>query len=627
MKKTTLVVLLAFGALLAAVLLMERKTDHDGKPSLKIPGFLEDPETAAKTTTDLKDPGFDKVVLERKGVKVVLVKETGQDGETWKMTEPRDSRVEQFKVKQMLLPLQTPTESLFAKDVKAEDLPIYGLGEDERTRVELHKGGAVFASFVVGAAEKSEDPEAGPDEVDTWVMDESGHVFRMGGKDLHMPYAVELSDLRDKKLFSFEKGDLRRLTLRDGDSAIVLVNKAPAQEPPKAEEGAPAPPPNASDGEWVFEQPADKVLGSPSQLLGTLAGLRVASYTTLEAAKNGGLAEGDRPYAIEAQLADGQTITLLLGKEDGANTWATLKGSDEAFTISKYTAEQLKKTVDDLREKKVLGVKADAIAGVVFHGGNLEITRVGDQWQAVSPPGIALGTDEVNTLLRDLEGFAVSDFVAPVPTAAETGLDPATARKVTIRTAGGDVVLLIGNEADNKVWVMREGAQEAWRATTYAAKKLERTPDELRDKQVFGFPRDAIAKIALQRGSGGQEAVLERDPAEADATKAWKLVVPLGTEGDPSKVGQLVTTLVNLKAKAFMADKKRDEAGLVPDKAFRVQVTLNDGTTQTLLVSEEVYQGDNYAVVADGTGWRRETFTINQYQAKNLTKTPDDLKK
>lgn len=630
MKKTTIIVLLAFGALLAAVLLMERKTDHNGQSTFSIPGTLEEGATEAKTTTDVKDPGFDTIVLERKGTKMVLVREAAKDGgeDTWKLSEPRESAIEQFKVKQMFLPLQTKTESVFAKDVKAEDLPVYGLGPDEATRVEITKGGAVWASFTVGAAEKSEDPEAGSDEVDTWVLDaEGGHVFRMAGKDLHAAFALELSDLRDKKLFSFEKKDIRKLTLRDGASTVVLVDKAPPAEPPKVEEGQPAPPPAASEGQWVFEQPADKVLGSPSTLLATLAGLRVTEFKSLDDAKDGGLGDGDKPYAVEATLTDGKTVTLLLGKEDGPSTWCKLAGGDEAFTISKYTAEQLHKTVDDLREKKVLGIKADGVAGVAFASSGLEIKRVGDDWQAVTPPGITVGKDEVHTLLRDLEGFTVSDFVSPVPPPAETGLDPATAKRVTITTAGGQVALLIGKEADAKVWVMREGADEAWRASTYAAKKLDRTADDLRDKQVFSFPRDAIAKIVLQKGTGGEETTLERDPAEADATKAWKIVVPTGLEGDAGKIGSLVTTLVNLKAKAMLPEKKADEAGLVADKAFRVAVSLADGSTQTLLISEDQYQGDNYAVVADGSSWKRFTFTLNQYQAKNLTKTSADLKK
>lgn len=619
MKKTTLFVLLAFAALLAAVLLMERKTD-DRQATLTLPGFLEDAATAAKTTTDLMDPGFDRIVIERAGRRVVLTKTKEKDEDVWRMSEPVDARVEQFKVKQMLMPLQTPTESLFAKAYKEEDLALYGLAENEATTVEIFKGGAPWASFVVGGSEKAEDPEAGADEIDTWVMEKSGgQIFRMGGKDLHTPFAIEVNDLRDKKLFDFEKADIRKLTLRnpadEANPQIVMVDRAP---PPEGD--APA-----GDGDWAFEVPADKILGSPSALLAGLAGLRVAEYVGLDAAADGGLAESDEPYEITAELRDGKTVTLALGAEDGANTWAKLRGGSEAYKISKYTAGTLKKTLSDLREKKVLGLKADQIEGVAFAEAGVDIKRVGDQWSAVMPAGFELGTDEVNTLLRDIEAFAVTDFVAPPPPVETTGLGP-TAKRVVVRAGGAEVVLLIGNEADGKTWVGREGdSAEVWQASTYSAKKLDRTQTELRDKQVFPFTRETMARITLQKGSGGETVELERDPAEPDATKAWKVAVPTGLNGDATKISSLVTTLVNLKAKAFAPEKGAEEAGLSKDKAFRLQVTLTDGTSAELLISDDQYQGDNYAVVTNGASWRRQTFTVNQYQAKNLIKSSSDL--
>lgn len=626
MKKTTLIVLLSFAALLTAVLLMERKSDDGQSGALTIPGFLEDAATAAKTTADLKDPGFERIVIERAGRRIVLTKTKEKDEDVWRMTEPADARVEQFKVKQMLLPMQTPTESLFSKVYKEEDLALYGLAENEATSVELFQDGKPWASFLVGSSEKAEDPEAGADEIDTWVMEKSGkQIFRMGGKDLHAPFAIEVNDLRDKKLFEFEKADIQKLTLRnpadETDPEIVMVDRAPA--PPKAEGETPAP---ASEGDWAFEKPANRSLGSLSALLAGLSGLRVAEYVGLDAAADAGLGEGDNPFEIVAELRDGTTVTLILGKEDGANTWATLKGAKEAYKISKYTASTLRKTVNELREKKVLGLKADQIERITLPGAELEIERIGDQWGAVRPAGFELGTDEVATLLRDIEGFAVADFVAPPPPVDQTGLDPATAKRILMKTAGGEVALLIGSEADGKTWMAQVGdASEVWKVTSYTAKKLERTQEDLRDKQVLTFPREAMARIALQKGTGGATTELERDPGETDPAKSWKIVVPTGMGGDATKIGALVTTLVNLKAKTLVQDKGFAEAGLTPETAFRLTVTLTDGTSTEILISDDQYQGDNYAVVTNGATWRRKTFTVNQYQAKNLMKSATDL--
>ena len=623
MKKTTLFVLLGFVALLGAVLFMEYRPKPAEADALTIPGFLDEGETAAKATTDLKDPGFTKVVIERGADKLVLEK----DGDAWSMTEPRRARVEDFKVKQMFVPLQTPSESLFSKEAKDEDLPLYGLGPDEATSVEITRDGKVFTSFVVGAAEKSEDPEAGADEVDTWVKQKgSSRVYRIGGKDLHKPFAVKANDLRDKKLFDFEKDDIRKVTLLNPDNAsdpeIVLVNRAP-EKPAGAEEPKGDVKPS-QPADWEFEKPAGVKLGDPSGLLGSIAGLRAAEFVSAsdEGAKATGLGEGDKPFVVKVALGGGKEVTLRIGATEGNNTYAELAGDDERIKIAKYSADTLRKTVPDLREKKVLGLKKEDVVGVIFQKTGVELSRTGNDWTMDKPPGYSAGKDAVDTLLRDIETFAITEFVSPVPGVEETGLDPATAAHVIIKTTGGDKELLFGTEEDSKVWVQQIGSPEVWRVSSYTAKKLDKGPDDLRDRQVFTFDRGDVAKLEL--GKKGETVTLERDATETDDSKAWKVVSPEEVAPKGQTVATIITTLANLKAKSFITGKQFAEVGLT-DGAFTVKLTLKNGQSRELLLSDQQYQGETYAVAPSETGWQRQLFTVNQYQAKNLTKTLKDL--
>jgi hypothetical protein len=427
--------------------------------------------------------------------------------------------------------------------------------------------------------------------------------------------------------------------LRDPANAehpeIVLVNTKPAEP---AAEGA-APTPGTSDvGTWAFEKPADRTLGSPSALLGSIASLRVAEFVGGADGADTGLSEGAKPYELEMQLADGSQMVLRVGSDDGSNTWAEVAGAGELVKIPKFTATSLKKTVDDLREKKVLAIAQPDVTGVVFHETGVEVERRGDGFAFVQPAGLELGKDDMDALLRDIETFAVTDFVASPPPVEETGLDPAKARKVTIRTRDGEVALLFGAEKDSKVWAQRVGEPEAWRVSSYTAKRFEKKPEDLRDKQVVTFTREDLQRITLKKGA--ETTVLERagahdhDHAEGEAhdhgsepAGEWVIAGEGAPEADRTQVSALVTTLVNLKARAFEPTRQAADVGLGPDKAFSLVATLKDGTAVELLLSSEQKEGESYAVVQGGEGWRGQVFTVNQYQAKNLMKTASDLKK
>ncbi|NUN12865.1 MAG: DUF4340 domain-containing protein [Myxococcales bacterium] len=623
MNTKTLMVLGLFVALLATVLYIKYTTKPTQPASLSLPGFLEDPKVATKSSGEVKLNGLTKIVIERKGVTTVLER----DGETWRMKAPKESKVEEFRIRTMMLPLQTPSESQFSKSVVESELADYGLAKDERIKVEYYRDSALLGSFIAGKKESDDDLESGPDNVDTWVLaaDEQT-IFLVGGKDLNSPFDVSPSDLRAKKLFDFERDQIRRVEIRNPANEthpeIVLEDKAPPPAP-DAKEGEDKE--SARVAKWVFVKPEGFEAGTIDALAGTIAGVRVSEYLDSVEGKDTGLSAN--PTVVRAELFDGKTFELKLGNTEGEKTYAMLGDGDEVFALNKYTADSLKKTVNDLRQKNVLSFQGPDIQSVRFETSGFGLVRSGEEWIFDPANAYKVGKTEIEALLRDIETWTVSEFAEPLELEAK-GLGPAApATRIVFRTSRGDVRLTIGEERDGSHWAQSDTKpDEIWKVTSFMAKKfVGKTADDFRNKQIFDLVKDDIDKVEVI--SAAESYVIERNPASTGTDTPF--LAKRGTEivDKPKEqaLNTMLNSLTNLQARTFVGDMTREEAGLT-ETAFRVLVTMKSGTTHELLISESTKENDNYAIATSEVDWAQQIVTINQFQAKNIMTKFKDLK-
>jgi hypothetical protein len=625
MNKTTLVAIAAFAALLGVVLYMEYGQQEEAPQSYEIPGFLDDPELATKSTSEVDTKAFERIEIEGPKGRVVL---TQTDG-TWKLSEPREATVEQFRVNAMLLQLQTPTSSLFSKKAPEDDLGLYGLDEAQAIRVKVTRKGQEFAHFILGLSEKSEDPEAGPDEVDTWLArPDDDWIYRMAGKDLRTPFDRSASDLRDKKIFAWEAEDVAHIELVDPTNAEI-PRIALRNETPEAKEGADKP-----KDAWVIEEPKGYSAGTGIKSLATsLAGFRVAEFLASPPETKPGLDDADDPFRATVTLRDGKKIEIRIGADAGGDqNYAKLAGDDEIYKVTKFTADALRKKIGDLRDKKALGVTADQLTAVSLPSAAITLAKGPDgAWQVTTPPGVTPSQKAIEDFLRDIETWTVSEFL-PKEDLAQYGLAPADS-PTTIQIAAGprQLQLTLSAERDNTHYATVEGTNEVYKLTTYMAKKfLGKTPDDFRNRDVFAFDRELIAKVELIHPT--QTVVLERkpdaDPSQPGDEGKWRVKRDEDVLDTPKiqPVQTVISSLANVQVKTFTPDATPDAAGLAGTEVFKARVTLTDGTTHELEISDATYQDENYARTTTEPAWAGQIFSINPFQAKNIRQKYKDFR-
>ena len=317
---------------------------------------------------------------------------------------------------------------------------------------------------------------------------------------------------------------------------------------------------------------------------------------------------------------EGGSIVLHVSEAGDEHGYVRVEGRDELVQVPKYTVAGLRKTLSDLRDKKIFTFSQEAITRlrIVNAEGALDLRLVDGAWAATAPEGLELAKKHMDRLTRDIANLAVADFVGDVP-AGETGLDNPS-RRLTVEAAGGVHTVLFGAEADNKVYGTVAGSGEVFRVAVFTAKKLDKKADDLRDKRIFPFERADVVRLELVFPDADQPVVLLRGEGGN-----WAMESPqtLAEVKGPTMT-TLLSTLAALEAHSFAPGKKASDVGL-EGAAFHLVVHVADGSQHTLWISEEKDDTAHYART-DVPRWAGQVFTINDYQARNLMKRLADLR-
>src|SRR5579871_1643879 len=203
-------------------------------------------------------------------------------------------------------------------------------------------------------------------------------------------------------ILKLDENSITKLELKKKDAPAIQLTK------------------NGSD--WKITEPksfsADQ--SAVSSLLSTVASLnseRLVDEKSSDLQRFG----FDHP-SLELDLTekDNKTQQLLLGDYTpaGGAIYAALAGDPRVFTIAAYNKNSIDKSLNDLRDKRLLTVNADKISRVEIDGknGDIEFGHNKDEWQILKPKPMRADTDAVSELVNKLTGarmdLSVTDAAA-----------------------------------------------------------------------------------------------------------------------------------------------------------------------------------------------------------------------
>ncbi len=296
---------------------------------------------------------------------------------------------------------------------------------------------------------------------------------------------VQASADTPPKILSLNDSDVNRVELKKKDGADLVLQK--------------------QDGKWQITSP-QQLRADDSAVSGMISSLSSLSSDRLVEDKADNLGQfGLSSPSLEVDVtAKNDTHKLLIGDETPTSNgaYAKVENDPRVFTISSYTKSTIDKSVNDLRDKRLVTAEPDKVSRVDLNanGQQLEFGRNKDQWQILKPKPLradSFAVDELVRKLTDAKMDLTSDDQRKAASAFASGKSVATA---TLTTDSGNQQLQVRKNKDD-YYAKSSLVAGVYKVSSDVGEGLNKKLDDFRNKKLFDFGYTDPDKIALRNDS------------------------------------------------------------------------------------------------------------------------------
>src|SRR5712675_1916712 len=222
------------------------------------------------------------------------------------------------------------------------------------------------------------------------------------------------------------------LTLAEPDIAKISLKKKGGEETVVEKNAA---------GKWQVTAPKQYLADQDAAAQLVTAAATINSDRVIEdkATDLAGYVLHSPTLEVNITTKNGQTKKLLFGDDTPTNSgaYAMLEGDPRVFTVASYVKSGLDKSVNDLRDKRLLTFDQDTLSRVelIAKKQDMEFGRDKDQWQIVKPKPLRADGLQVEELIRKLKDakmdLTVSDEDAKKAASAFASGSPVATVKAT----------------------------------------------------------------------------------------------------------------------------------------------------------------------------------------------------
>jgi len=320
---------------------------------------------------------------------------------------------------------------------------------------------------------------------------------------------------------------------------------------------------------------------------------------------------GLAPPGLEVDITGkgGKTSQLKIGDDTptSSGSYAVLEGDPRVFTIASYVKTGLGKSLNDLRDKRLLTFEQDKLSRVELSAKkqDIEFGRDKDHWEIVKPKPLRADGLQVDELLRKLKDakmdLSVSDEDAKKAASAFASGTPVATVKLT-DTAGTQQIEIHKNKDD--FYARSSIVPGVFKVMPELGVGVDKGLEDFRNKKLFdfGFMDPNKVEMHIEGKFYGFQHTNE---------DWWSN----GKKMDPTSVQSLLDKLRDFSASKFI------DTGSFPAATTDVTVTSSDGkVVEKLLIAK---QGSDYIAKRDNEPalYGLEANTVN-----DLSKAASDVK-
>jgi hypothetical protein len=364
------------------------------------------------------------------------------------------------------------------------------------------------------------------------------------------------------KILALTEGDITKVTLKKKGADETVLEKA--------------------NGKWQITAPkpypADQ--DTASQLVASTA--NVSGDRVVEDKASNLSAYGLNTPMLEVDITGkgGKVSKLKIGDDTPTNSgsYAIVDGDPRVFTVASYVKTGVDKSLNDLRDKRLLRFDQDKLSRVelIAKKQDIEFGRDKDQWQIVKPKPLRADGLQVDEMLRKLKDakmdLTLSDDDAKKAAAGFASGTPVATVKLT-DPSGTQEIEIHKNKDD--YYAKSSVAPGVFKTTPELGAGVDKALDDFRNKKLFDFGFNDPGKIQMHANG-----------KSFDFQKGGDDWFSNGKKMDSTSIQSFVDKLRDLAASKFL-----DTPSLGASTADITVVSNNGKLTEKLLIAK---QGSDY---------------------------------
>lgn len=204
---------------------------------------------------------------------------------------------------------------------------------------------------------------------------------------------------------------------------------------------------------------------------------------------------------VDVTTKDNKTQKLLIGDDTptGSAVFTKLADDPRVFTIASYRKTSFDKSLNDLRDKRLITAAPDKVSRVelIRKNEDIEFGRDKDEWQILKPRPLRADSSQVSELIRritearmDLSGSdnknLASDFAHGTPVATAKVTDQSGAQEIQVR------------KDKDSYFAESSIVAGVYKVNADLGQALDKGLEDFRNKKIFDFGYTDPDKIDLQ---------------------------------------------------------------------------------------------------------------------------------
>jgi len=313
---------------------------------------------------------------------------------------------------------------------------------------------------------------------------------------------------------------------------------------------------------------------------------------------------------VRAQVIqkDGKQVEIAIGDDTPTNSgaYAKVSGDRRVYTVASYVKTSLDKTVNDLRDKRLLIFDSNRLTRVKLAGKGPAIVfgkSAGNEWGIVEPRPLRADSGQVETLLGKLRDAKMDLGTAPEEAAKKFAAAAVVALAVVTDSSGSQAIE-VRKDKDNNYYARSSAVAGVYKVASDTGEGLNKGLDDFRNKKLFDF---GFANPRMLEIKNGAAAAVTYTNTGDKWTAGPKNI-------DNSSVQNLIDNLRDLTASKFV-----EQGGGQP--VFEASVeSKGSAKIEHVIVSK---QGDKYSAQREG---EPSIYELDARSVEDLEKAATDVK-